>query len=88
MDWSNWVGIAIQAVAIVLPLGAFIVRLHLDLRLWIAQSQATAAKVEKVEQKIEKISDLVTQIAIQDARLNSIETRLQELYMLNKSHVG
>lgn len=85
--WSNLIGIALQTLAIIITLGAFVGRLHLDLRLWIQQSQAIAAKVAQIEGKLEKMADLITQIAIQDARLNSIEARIQEISSILNRHI-
>jgi hypothetical protein len=87
MDWANLAGIALQTIAIIFSLGAFVMRLHLDLRLWIQQSQATATEVAQIKQKMEKIADLITQLAIQDTRLNSIEARVHELSNIISRHI-
>lgn len=79
MDWGNLAGIALQTIAIIITLVAFIGRIHLDLKLWIQKVEAIANKVYTIETKMEKISDVITQIAIQDARLNAIESRIHTI---------
>ena len=87
MDWTNIIGIVIQTLAIMATGAAFLFRLHVDLRLWIQQAQATASRVAQIEIKMEKISDLITAIAIQDARLNAVDVRLNELSIRLNSHI-
>lgn len=87
MDWSNLVGLIIQTLAILGTGAAFLGRLHLDLRLWIQQAQILAGRVTQIESKMDKISELITQIAIQDARLNALDVRLQEISTRFFNHV-
>lgn len=87
MDWGNLAGIALQTLTIVGSLWAFVMRLHVDLKLWIQQSQAVAEKVAKIENKMEKMAELITQLAIQDTRLNIIEARVQNIDDRLANHV-
>lgn len=78
-ELSNIIGTAIQTIAILGTVGGFIFRLHLDLKLLIQQQTQSVQRISKIETRMEQLSQVVVEIARQDARLNNLEARIQEL---------
>jgi Tfp pilus assembly protein PilN len=78
-DLSSWVGIILQTVAILGTVGAFLVRLQLDLKLLIQSLQQSKIEISDMKDQMKVLSHVVVDIAKQDARLNNLEARIQEI---------
>lgn len=78
-DWTNLAGTAIQTVVVLASIGTFIFRLHVDLRLLLQKQAQFVERVTKIENKVDALSSVLIDIAKQDARLNNLESRIQEL---------
>ena len=78
-DLNNWIGTTIQTLVLVGAIGGFVFRLQLALKLLIEQQAQYSVRMLKVEAKIEQLSQVLIDLARQDARLNNQEARIQEI---------
>ena len=78
-DLSSWIGLLLQTAAIIGAIAVFIVRHHIDFRLLLQSQQQSREKIASIESKMEKLSDVIIEIAKQDTRLNNLEARMQEI---------
>lgn len=79
MDWTNFVSVVIQTIAILATVGAFILRLRVDVLLVLQQQSQVKERIAVVEKEVKDLSKAVIDIAKQDIRLNNLEARVQEM---------
>lgn len=82
-DLTINIGNILQTLAMMVAVGAFIIRLqqrlHLDLRLLLQSHNQQKEDIIKIKSQIEQLNKLVVDLARQDQRLTNVETRMQEL---------
>lgn len=86
-DLTSWIGIFFQTIAIMVSMGAFILRLHMDLKLLIQRQEHMQREQLNIQSRIEKLGQVVIDLAKQDTRLNNVEARLQEMSLRLFDHI-
>lgn len=86
-DIANWAGIFVQTLAIVGTMAAFLIRINTEVKVLVQRISQSELRLVSVDARMEKLSQLVVDLAKQDQRLNNVELRVQELSMRLYEHV-
>lgn len=90
-DLASWVGIIIQTVAIIGTMGLFLFRMNTEVKILVQRliqiEKQTEYRLIAVDSKLERLSQVVVDLAKQDQRLNNVEARVQELSSRLHAHV-
>ncbi len=78
-DLANWVGIAVQTLAIVATMAGFLMRINTDVKVLVQRLVQMEQHIDNLNSKTEKLSSVIVDIAKQDQRILNLETRVQEL---------
>lgn len=86
-DLTSWLGIALQTLAIIITVGAFVLRIHLDVKLLVQRQEHMQDEQERIQSKLEALNQVLIDLTKQDARLTNIEFRMQELSIRLTDHI-
>lgn len=78
-ELSSWIGTLIQTLAILGTVGSFLFKMHVDLKLIVQSQRQFLDRVAKIEGGMDKLNQVLIEMARQDARQNGLEARIQEL---------
>lgn len=87
-DFTINLSVVLQTIVTLLAVGVFILRLHFDLRLLIHAQLQQKEKIIGIETRLDQLGKVLIDLAKQDQRLNNVEARLQDLYMLTRDKVS
>lgn len=86
-DLANWIGIGVQTLAIVGTMAAFLIRINTEVKVLVQRISQSELRLGLLDTRMEKLSQVVVDLAKQDQRLNNVEMRVQELSMRLYEHV-
>lgn len=86
-DLANWAAVLVQTVTIVGTMAAFLFRINTDVKVLVQRLLQTESRIGHLDTRMEKLSQVVIDLAKQDTRLANVEARVNELSMRLYAHV-
>lgn len=86
-DITSWIGTILQILVTIGTIGAFFARLHIDLKLLVQSQLQMKNTIDAHEAHLKQMGQILIDLARQDIRLTSAETRLHEISARLYDHI-